>query len=93
MPGFATSAQMSEPPRVAVVTGVGRRQGIGYAIARRLLADGLNVMIHSWASHDAEQPWSPDPGEQSRVIENSEAFQIGSTTSKATSRTPTHRDG
>jgi 3-oxoacyl-[acyl-carrier protein] reductase len=60
---------MSEPPRVAVVTGASRRQGIGCAIARRLLADGLDVMIHSWSAHDAEQPWSPDPGEQSRVIE------------------------
>jgi 3-oxoacyl-[acyl-carrier protein] reductase len=55
--------------RVAVVTGVGRRQGIGFAVARRLLADGLNVVIHSWAPHDAEQPWSPDPGEQDLVIE------------------------
>lgn len=55
--------------RVAVVTGVSRRQGIGCAIARRLLADGLQVVIHSWAAHDADQLWSPDPGEQSRVIE------------------------
>jgi 3-oxoacyl-[acyl-carrier protein] reductase len=55
--------------RVVVVTGVSRRQGIGCAIARRLLADGLNVVIHSWAAHDAEQPWSPDPGEQTRVIQ------------------------
>jgi NAD(P)-dependent dehydrogenase (short-subunit alcohol dehydrogenase family) len=39
--------------RVAVVTGVGRRAGIGFAIARRLLADGANVLIQSWGEHDA----------------------------------------
>ncbi len=55
--------------RVAVVTVVSRRQGIGFAIARRLLADGLNVVIHSWSPHDAGQPWAPEPGEQGRVIE------------------------
>jgi 3-oxoacyl-[acyl-carrier protein] reductase len=34
--------------RVAVVTGVSHRAGIGFAIARQLLADGLRVMLHSW---------------------------------------------
>lgn len=47
--------------RVAVVTGVSRRAGIGFAIARRLLADGASVLCHSWAPHDAEQPWGADP--------------------------------
>ena len=48
--------------RVAIVTGVSRRQGIGFAVARRLLADGFCVLIHSWAAHDARQPWGADPG-------------------------------
>jgi 3-oxoacyl-[acyl-carrier protein] reductase len=70
MPWFATSVRMSAgAPRVAVVTGVSRRQGIGCAIARRLLADGLNVVIHSWSAHDLQQTWSPDSGEQERVID------------------------
>jgi NAD(P)-dependent dehydrogenase (short-subunit alcohol dehydrogenase family) len=47
--------------RVAVVTGVSRRAGIGFAIARRLLADGASVFCHSWSLHDAEQPWGADP--------------------------------
>jgi hypothetical protein len=55
--------------RVAIVTGVSRRRGIGFAIARRLLQDGLKVVIHSWSPHDADQPWSPGPNEQSAVIE------------------------
>jgi 3-oxoacyl-[acyl-carrier protein] reductase len=47
---------------------VSRRQGIGFAIARRLLADGLNVVIHSWGPHDAQKPWSPGPGELDRLV-------------------------
>jgi 3-oxoacyl-[acyl-carrier protein] reductase len=54
---------------VAVVTGVSRRQGIGFAIARRLLVDGLNVVIHSWCPHDAQKPCSPGPGELDGLIE------------------------
>jgi 3-oxoacyl-[acyl-carrier protein] reductase len=46
--------------RVAVVTGVSRRRGIGFAIARRLLDDGLRVLVHSWSAHDAERPWGAD---------------------------------
>ena len=46
--------------RVALVTGVSRRAGIGFAIARRLLDDGHAVMLHAWAPHDAEQPWGAD---------------------------------
>jgi 3-oxoacyl-[acyl-carrier protein] reductase len=55
--------------RVAVVTGVSRRGGIGFAIAKRLLADGAQVLIHSWSAHDAEQPWGADPGGMVGVIE------------------------
>lgn len=46
--------------RVAVVTGVSRRAGIGFAVARRLLAQGCRVLVQSWAPHDAEQPWGAD---------------------------------
>jgi 3-oxoacyl-[acyl-carrier protein] reductase len=48
--------------RAAIVTGVSRQTGIGFAIARRLLADGASVLTHSWAAHDVEQPWGADPG-------------------------------
>ena len=42
--------------RIVVVTGVGHREGIGFAIARRLLDDGARVLIHSFAAYDAERP-------------------------------------
>jgi 3-oxoacyl-[acyl-carrier protein] reductase len=44
----------------ALVTGVSRRAGIGFAIARRLLDRGDRVVVHSWAPHDAGQPWGAD---------------------------------
>jgi 3-oxoacyl-[acyl-carrier protein] reductase len=39
------------------VTGVSRREGIGFAIARRLVADGFAVFTQGWEAHDAAQPW------------------------------------
>jgi 3-oxoacyl-[acyl-carrier protein] reductase len=44
----------------ALVTGVSRRAGIGFAIARRLLERGDRVVVHSWTPADAEQPWGAD---------------------------------
>lgn len=51
-----------------VVTGVSRRAGIGFAIARRLLHDGAKVLIHSFSPHDAGQPWGADPGGMDALI-------------------------
>ena len=48
--------------RNALVTGVGRRAGIGFAIVRRLLEDGASVFAHGWSPHDARQPWGADEG-------------------------------
>jgi 3-oxoacyl-[acyl-carrier protein] reductase len=55
---------LSEHPlrgRVALVTGASRRIGIAFTLARRLANLGANVMAHSWAPADAEQPWGADP--------------------------------
>ena len=53
--------------RVALVTGVGRRAGIGYAIACRLLESGASVLAHAWTPYDVES-WGEDPGEADEVI-------------------------
>lgn len=52
-----------------MVTGVSRRIGIGYAVARQLLAEGYSVMAHHWSPHDATQPWGADPLGGEGVIE------------------------
>ena len=46
--------------RVAVVTGVSRRKGIGFATASRLASLGADLLVHSFAPFDAAQPWGAD---------------------------------
>ncbi|MBG6216718.1 3-oxoacyl-[acyl-carrier protein] reductase [Arthrobacter sp. CAN_A6] len=53
----------SNPPlagRVAVITGVSRRKGIGFAIAERLAIMGASLFLQHHAPSDAEQPWGAD---------------------------------
>lgn len=48
---------------VGIVTGVGRSQGLGAAIALRLAADGWDVATSHWAPYDARvhhEPGDPD---------------------------------
>jgi 3-oxoacyl-[acyl-carrier protein] reductase len=54
--------------RSAIVTGVSRRMGIGFAIARRLASLGANVLAHGWSPQDAEQPWGADPAGPEGVL-------------------------
>jgi NAD(P)-dependent dehydrogenase (short-subunit alcohol dehydrogenase family) len=41
--------------RVAVVTGAGRRAGIGFATARRLVEAGAAVILHAWTPYDVRE--------------------------------------
>ena len=54
--------------RVALVTGVSRRVGIGMAVARRLAGLGADLFVTSWSQHDREQPWGADPGGLDAVL-------------------------
>ncbi|HET7077662.1 MAG TPA: SDR family oxidoreductase [Chloroflexia bacterium] len=56
---------MAEQPlagRVAVITGVSRRIGIGFAVAERMAAMGAGLLVQSHTAYDAAQPWGADPG-------------------------------
>jgi len=55
--------------RVVIVTGASRRIAIGAAIARRLVADGATVFLHSWSPHDADRPWGADPGGPEALVD------------------------
>lgn len=56
--------------RVALVTGVGRRNGIGFAVARRLAQLGADLFIQSWAPFDVERGYagSDERGEVSTEL-------------------------
>lgn len=57
----ASDSSLPLEGRVALVTGVSRRIGIGAGIVKRLLADGARVFATGWESHDAEMSWGADP--------------------------------
>lgn len=46
--------------RIALVTGICRAAGIGYGIARRLVADGSRVVGTGLRSYDDSMPWGSD---------------------------------
>jgi 3-oxoacyl-[acyl-carrier protein] reductase len=54
--------------RCAIVTGVSRRAGIGFAIAQRLLELGARVLVQSWVPYDETTTWGTDPGGLDAVL-------------------------
>ena len=79
--------------RVAVVTGVSRRAGIGYAIARRLAALGASLFLHQFAPHDRDQPWGADPGGPEAVLAGVTAARADEFRRSAAPRTGPGRPG
>lgn len=52
---------MNHAPRhVALVTGVGRRIGIGFAVVERLARDGFDVAATYWTPYDQRMHWGAD---------------------------------
>ena len=60
--------------RVALVTGVGRRRGIGSAVCRELAARGADVALSYWKAYDREMPWDED--EPRRLVEELRASGV-----------------
>lgn len=54
--------------RVALVTGVSRLQGIGFAVALRLASMGADLFIHSYAAYDSILPVKRKPKEQEEIL-------------------------
>jgi 3-oxoacyl-[acyl-carrier protein] reductase len=65
--------------RTALVTGVSRRSGIGFAVARRLGELGADLYLQGWREHDAGQPWGEDPvgsGEMVRALQEETGVRV-----------------
>jgi 3-oxoacyl-[acyl-carrier protein] reductase len=54
--------------RVALVTGVGRRRGIGSAVCRALASRGADVVLSYWKAYDREMPWGSDEDEPEALL-------------------------
>ena len=54
--------------RVALVTGVGRKRGIGSAICRELASRGADIVLSYWKPYDREMPWASDEDEPEALI-------------------------
>lgn len=54
---------------MALVTGVGRRRGIGAAICRALAGRGADVFLAHWRGYDREMPWGADEAGPETLLE------------------------
>jgi 3-oxoacyl-[acyl-carrier protein] reductase len=64
-PGAATGDLRG---RVALVTGVGRRRGIGSAVCRALASRGADIVLSYWKAYDREMPWASDEDEPEALL-------------------------
>jgi 3-oxoacyl-[acyl-carrier protein] reductase len=53
---------------VALVTGVGRRRGIGSAVCLALASRGADVVLTYWKAYDREMPWASDEDEPEALL-------------------------
>jgi 3-oxoacyl-[acyl-carrier protein] reductase len=54
--------------RVALVTGVGRRRGIGSAVCRVLASRGADVVLSYWRAYDRKMPWASEEDEPGALL-------------------------
>ncbi|MBI2855213.1 MAG: SDR family oxidoreductase [Chloroflexi bacterium] len=55
-----SSEQQSLSDRVALITGVSRTNGIGFAVARRLGQMGAKLFLHGWPANDLQYAENPN---------------------------------
>ena len=63
--------------RVALVTGVGRRRGIGSAVCRALASRGAEVVLSYWKAYDREMPWTSEEDEPEALVGELRATGVG----------------
>ena len=63
--------------RLALVTGVGRRRGIGSAVCLALASRGVDVVLSFWKAYDREMPWASDEDEPEALLGQLRAAGVG----------------
>lgn len=74
--------------RVAIVTGVSRRQGIGAAVARALARDGIAIFTTYLRAYDAAQPWGSAPDDAAAILNQLRAEGVQAATLELNLTTP-----
>jgi 3-oxoacyl-[acyl-carrier protein] reductase len=62
--------------KTALITGVGRGQGIGSTIARELARAGWDVAFNYWTPYDQRMPWGEQPDDPRQVADELTAIGI-----------------
>lgn len=65
---------VSQSRRVALVTGVSRKRGIGAAIVSALSRSGWDVATTFWRPYDATMPWGSNPEEAEAILDEARGF-------------------
>ena len=63
--------------RVALVTGVGRKRGIGSAVCRALASRGADVAFSYWRDYDRETPWASEEDEPEALLGELRVVGVG----------------
>ncbi len=75
LPRLSPGASRDLDGKVALVTGVGRRRGIGTAICRTLASRGTDVIFSYWKVYGGA-PWAADEDEPDTLLEELRAMGI-----------------
>ncbi|WP_221620228.1 SDR family oxidoreductase [Arachnia propionica] len=84
------SDQLPLTGRTALVTGVSRRRGIGFAVATKLASLGASMFIHHHRPHDERLPWGADDldevrsGVEAALVDGAVMGDVGADLSDAT---------
>ncbi|MDR6879356.1 SDR family oxidoreductase [Bacillus sp. 3255] len=55
--------------RIALVTGAGRRAGIGAAVCKELASQGADIFFTHWDNYDQQMPWGSNAAESETLQE------------------------